>query len=331
MSFRCTQSLSSLLLLLIFLLLLPGCMRAAGPSSLGEAEKLGDVPAAYTPAGSAQPLLTFGIIYPMAHPFYEMITEFAKEAAASHSVQLTVKATDENSLEQQIRMMETMIKQQVDGIAIHPVDPEALTPFINKAVQAGIPVLCFETDAPGSLRSAFIGPDPLLEGHFMGELIKRELGGRGMIIASAGLSRSEVQQRRLEGILDYLNEHSDIQTLEVRYHEGSGAEALTNLEQMIEDHPHFDALVTLDMLSSSSSILVWKASGLQRSALTFGLTPEVKEALVNGQITSVISGNEQEWGRLIVENLLLASQGQAPAEWINTGIQVLSEENKVFD
>ena len=72
------------------------------------------------------PRRTFGIIYPMADVYYEAVTESAARAAESAGVRLIIKAPDEANLEQQIRMMETMIKQGVDGIAISPIDSEAL-------------------------------------------------------------------------------------------------------------------------------------------------------------------------------------------------------------
>ncbi|MBD0381525.1 sugar ABC transporter substrate-binding protein [Paenibacillus sedimenti] len=264
---------------------------------------------------------TFGILYPMANPFYEMITELVEQAAEPESVKLIVKAPDEINLEQQILMMETMIKQKVDGIAISPIDPVALAPVINKAVSLGIPVICFETDVPASKRLSYIGTDSYHEGYLMGAIIKRYLKGKGMIMVEGGLSESPQQKRRLEGMLQYLKWNTEIQVLEIRFNEGQSDRDLSDLEDMIDEHPHFDAFVSLDLISSSNSILIWKAQGLKRDSLTFGMSPEVKEALLNGQITSVISENEHLWGQWIVQQLLLASEGKNVPSFIDTGIQ----------
>ncbi len=261
---------------------------------------------------------TFGIIYPVANSFYELITEEIEQAAKPYSTQLIVKAPDEFNVEQQIRMIETMIKQKVDGIAISPIDPEALAPHINKAVRQGIPVICFESDAPASERASFIGADPYKEGHLMGEIILRRLEGKGMIIVESGLTTSAHQNNRLEGMLQYLKKYPDIKVLEHHYNEGRTDQALSDLELMIDNHPHFDILVSLDIISSAASILEWKAKGLKRTALAFGLSPEVKEALINGQIYSVVSENENIWGDWIIKQLLDASDGKSIAPWINT-------------
>ncbi|OXM87219.1 sugar ABC transporter substrate-binding protein [Paenibacillus rigui] len=277
-------------------------------------------PASPLPEKEAPPAYSFGIIYPMAHPFYEMITKLTEEAAKPHGIRLIVKAPEEANLEQQIQMMETMIKQRVDGIAIDPIDPDALTPSINKAIQAGIPVVCFESDAPASHRLAYIGPNHFQGGALMGKVVDRLLKGQGMVLVESGLKSSGTHKERLDGMLQYLKRETRIQVLEVRYNEGSSERALFNMEQMIDNHPHFDALITLDIISSSTSILVWKAKGLNRNLISFGMMPEVKEALYNGQMTSTISQNEQAWGKQIIAQLLRASHGETIPAAIYTDV-----------
>ncbi|GMK40472.1 sugar ABC transporter substrate-binding protein [Paenibacillus sp. CCS19] len=264
--------------------------------------------------------LTFGILYPFAHPFYETITKQAQQAAGPQHVTLLVQAPDEANAEQQIRMMENMINRHVDGIAVDPIDAEAMQPVIDKAIAAGIPVICFESDAPGSKRLSFIGADNRLAGQRMGGLIDGLLGGRGMILVETGASHMDSLNKRLEGLRHYLESYTEIQILDVRYNEGSEAAAQTDLEQMIDDHPHFDAFVALDPLSVSAAVLVWKAMGLSRHALTFGMMPEIEDAIRNGQLTATVSQYEQEWGTQIVSRLLQAAGGHKLPSFSDTGM-----------
>ncbi|GAA0133220.1 sugar-binding protein [Paenibacillus sp. YSY-4.3] len=269
------------------------------------------------------PHYTFGIIYPVAHLFYEEITRLAEEAAAPHSIRLIVKAPESFSADQQIHMMETMIQQKVDAIAIAPIDAAALAPVINRAVEAGIPVICFESDSPGSRRLSFIGTDNVKAGEQMGQVIQQLHKNKGMLLIESGVQSMKVNQERLGGLLRYLQDYTNIQVLEIRYHGGNSDKALSDLEQMIDDHPHFDSLVSIDLISSSTSVLVWKAKGLNRLALSFNMTPEMKEAIRNGQITSVISHHEQDWGHLLIEHLLRAAEGEHLPPFVDTGTQVV--------
>ncbi|PWW00904.1 ribose transport system substrate-binding protein [Paenibacillus cellulosilyticus] len=270
--------------------------------------------------------LTFGILYPFAHMFYETITEQAKAAAGPQQVSLLVQAPDEANAEQQIRMMENMINRHVDGIAVDPIDATAMQPVIDKAIAAGIPVICFESDAPGSQRLSFIGADNRLAGQRMGGLLDGLLGGRGMILVETGASHMDSLNKRLEGLRYYLETYTEIQILDVRYNEGSEATAQTDLEQMIDDHPHFDAFIALDPLSVSAAVLVWKAMGLNRHALTFGMMPEIEDAIRNGQLTATVSQYEQEWGAQIVSRLIQAAGGHKLPAFSDTGMTDVTME-----
>ncbi|WP_340022849.1 substrate-binding domain-containing protein [Paenibacillus sp. FSL K6-1096] len=315
----------SLLVRLLLLLLaaglgLGGC---SGPDGMPDAPLTDGGGSPSTP--DREPPLTFGILYPMVNDSYEMITERAEEAAARHNVSLLVQAPDEANLEQQIRMMEMMIKRGVDGIAIAPVDSQAIAGVINKAAAQGIPVVCFESDSPGSKRDAYIGADNRATGEVIGQTVARLLSGKGMILVESGMSRMQSTRERLHGLQNYLNRYTEIDVLEVRHNDGSEELAARQLEQMISDHPHFSALVNLDFVSSASSVLVWKAKGLKRYNFALGLTPALKQAMDNGQITRIISQNEQNWGEEIINALLLRANGLEAAKRVDTEIRIMGD------
>ena len=305
-----------LLTMVILLFFLHGCQSVSTRD-----EKNSAIPTSSTKP--TDPPRTYGIIYPMVNSTYEVITQNAEETAKEHNIKLLVQAPDEANLEQQIRIMETMIKQKLDGIAIDPVDAKALIPVINKAVARGIPVVCFESDAPGSNRLSFIGANNYETGRTMGKAVSQLLNGRGMILVEAGMSQMNGLRQRLDGLMHYLKTETTIDVLEVRFNEGSETRATTELEEMIDSHPHFNAFIGLDFVSGSTSILIWKAKGLKRYALTLGMTPTVKEALRNGQLTTVISQNEDHWGENIIYTLLEANSGKKVPEFVDSGIEVI--------
>ena len=76
----------------------------------------------------------------------------------------------------------------MDGIAISCLNGDFLTDTINRAVDAGIPVVTWDADAPKSKRMAFYGVDDLAAGRILGEQAVTLLGGKGKvaIITSVG-------------------------------------------------------------------------------------------------------------------------------------------------
>src|SRR6185369_4034370 len=69
----------------------------------------------------------------------------------------------------QKEILESAITQRVDGIAISSLNGDFLTDTINKAMDAGIPVVTWDSDAPKSKRYAFYGVDDLASGRILGE------------------------------------------------------------------------------------------------------------------------------------------------------------------
>src|SRR5258708_21710743 len=93
----------------------------------------------------------------------------------------------------QKEILESFITQKVDGIAISTLNGDFLTETINKAIDAGIPVVTWDSDAPKSKRIAYYGVDDFAGGKILGEQAVRLLNGKGKvaIITSVGATNLE--------------------------------------------------------------------------------------------------------------------------------------------
>jgi ribose transport system substrate-binding protein len=109
----------------------------------------------------------------------------------------------------QKEILESFIQQGVDGIAISVLNAEFLTSTIDRAVDAGIPVVTWDSDAPASKRLAFYGVDDYESGRIMGEEAARLLDGQGTVAFLTSLGANNLQ-RRLDGARDALTGHPGI-------------------------------------------------------------------------------------------------------------------------
>ena len=113
----------------------------------------------------------------------------------------------------QKEILESYITQRVDGIAISALNGDFLTETINRAIDAGIPVTTWDSDAPNSKRIAFYGVDDAASGRIMGEQTIKLLDGKGKVAIITSLGAANLQSR-LDGVREALAKAPGIQIVE---------------------------------------------------------------------------------------------------------------------
>ena len=101
----------------------------------------------------------------------------------------------------QKEILESFITQRVDGIAISSLNGDFLTETINRAIDAGIPVVTWDSDAPKSKRIAFYGVDDRGRGPHHGRAGDQAAGrqGQGRDHHQPGRHQPAEPARRREG------------------------------------------------------------------------------------------------------------------------------------
>lgn len=143
-------------------------------------------------------------------PVFDYANIGAQRAAAElGNVEVIYRGPESADELRQKEILESFIQQGVDGIAISVLNAEFLASTIDKAIDAGIPVVTWDSDAPTSKRIAFYGVDDYESGRIMGEQAVRLLDGQGTVAFLTSLGANNLQ-RRLEGARDVLAEHPGI-------------------------------------------------------------------------------------------------------------------------
>jgi ribose transport system substrate-binding protein len=125
----------------------------------------------------------------------------AKELSAKYGVDVKVEwlTPPQQDGEVQAQRVRQALNEGVDGILISCSDAGKVTGAINDAVDRGVPVMTFDSDAPQSKRFAFYGVDDEKTGQqTMAELAK-VLNGKGNVAILAGNQNAPNLQRRVQG------------------------------------------------------------------------------------------------------------------------------------
>ena len=75
----------------------------------------------------------------------------------------------------------TVAARKPAGILVSVANAQLMTPEINAAMAAGIPVITMDSDAPGSDRLYFIGTNNLQVGRLGGQRVAAKLNGKGNV------------------------------------------------------------------------------------------------------------------------------------------------------
>ena len=199
-----------------------GCNKPAGSDS-------GTSPAGG--AGKPKGKLKIAYVTNGIDPFWNNASAGVRAAEKEFDVQCEVLMPPKGIVDQK-RMIETLLVNGIDGIAISPIDAQNQVGLINEACKR-THVITHDSDAPNSDRLCFVGMDNYKAGRAAGKLVKEALPGGGKIMIFVGrLEQLNAQQRR-QGIVDELLDRP-VQSLASMAYDPPG-KALTGTKYAILD------------------------------------------------------------------------------------------------
>jgi ribose transport system substrate-binding protein len=141
----------------------------------------------------------------MNNPYFDLSRDgCVKRAKELGNVECIYKGPVEHEPASQVQIIQDLISQKVDGIAISVSDAAAAVRVIKSARDAGIPVITFDADAPNSVRQAHIGTDNRAMGRALGEELQRLRPEGGKYAMVSGGPAAANLKERVEGVRDAL-------------------------------------------------------------------------------------------------------------------------------
>ena len=141
----------------------------------------------------------------MNNPFFDFARDGClAEAKKLGNVECIYKGPIEHEPATQAQIIQDFITSKVDGLAISVSDTAAMTKTIEAATAAGIPVITFDSDAPGSKRIAYLGTDNKEFGLALGKmLLKLRPEGGKYAMVSGGPGAANLAER-VDGVREAL-------------------------------------------------------------------------------------------------------------------------------
>ena len=159
----------------------------------------------------------------------------------------------------EIEAINRAVAQRVDGIVVCAV-ADSVAPAIDKAVEAGIPVVCADADAPSSRRYSFIGTGNYNAGYRGGEELAKLLGGRGEV-ALMYIPGWDNLIQRVQGYKDALAKYPDIKIVKVGNDKGSQTEAEKECRAILQAFPDLAGFGCVAAVGGQGAAVAVKQAG----------------------------------------------------------------------
>ncbi|MGN0281406.1 MAG: substrate-binding domain-containing protein [Prevotella sp.] len=130
----------------------------------------------------------------------------------SDNVELEFLSADDNDLKQ-IEQIRHFIREKVDLLIVAPNSAERLTAVIDSAYDCDIPVILFDRKTNSDKYTAFMGADNYLVGKTMGQLIAKQMEGKGTLVEIMGLKGSSAAIERHRGLLESIADFPEIRLI----------------------------------------------------------------------------------------------------------------------
>lgn len=227
----------------------------------------------------------------------------------------------------QKEILESAITQRVDGIAISSLNGDFLTETINKAIDAGIPVTTWDSDAPKSKRIAFYGVDDLASGRIMGEEAVRLLNGKGKVAIITSVGATNLQ-RRLDGIKEALAKAPGIQIVETYDIKEDAVRCAELMASGTSRYPDLSAWLSTGGWPIFTRNATAPVDPAKTKVISFDTIEPGLSLLREGKVTVLVGQKYFGWGSESVKLLYDIKHGKMPASpIIDSGVDVVTKEN----
>lgn len=246
----------------------------------------------------------YAIIFKVkGNPYGEKMMDGFKTAVEEMGQEAIMKAPGQPTAEAQIQIIEELILQKVDAIAIAANDPDALQPALVKAKNAGIQVLSLDSAVNAKSRMVHVNQtDPEGIGRILIQGISKMIGGVGQIAVLSTTSQATNQNAWIAWMKKELEkpEYSNVELIKVVYGDDLHDKSVSEIEGLLKSFPNLKGIIapTTVGIAAAGKVLTDKGLKGQVHLTGLGLPSEMAEYIKSGICEWMYLWNPNDLGYL---------------------------------
>ena len=259
-----------------------------------------------------------------------------EDAASELNVSVVYRGGAQYDAHEQITVLEQVIARKPAGIALSAINPTALNDTINKAIEAGIPVVLFDSDAPLSKAKAFLGTNNYAAGEKGAEQLAKLIKKQGQV-AVITLPDQLNHQERTKGFTDTMkSKYPNIQVIEVLNGEGDQLVSKKLAEELLKKYPDLQGIFATE--ANGGVGVADAAINLSKKELkivSFDVDKQILDYIDSGAISASLAQGTWNMGYWSLQflfqqnqdSLLSGGQPHPLPDYVDTGISIATKEN----
>lgn len=230
----------------------------------------------------------FAIIFKnTGNPYGEKQMEGFKIAIEEQGGTAILKAPDQPTAEAQITMINDLISQKVDCIAMVANDYDALQPALQKAMKAGIKVLSLDSAVNPASRMVHVNQaDPERIGRVEVQALAKMIGYKGQIAVLSATSQASNQNLWIQWMKKELKDpkYKDMQLVKVAYGDDLRDKSVSETEALLKAYPNLKGIIapTTVGIAAAGKVLTDKKLKGKVQLTGLGLPSEMAEYITSG-------------------------------------------------
>lgn len=204
----------------------------------------------------------------------------------------------------QAERIRNAVSDGTDAIIVSCSDEEILTKAIDEAVDRGIPVMTFDSDAPKSKRFAFYGPDDQAIGEAVMTELATLMGNKGQVAILAGNPSAPNLKKRVEGVKKAALEYPGIRLVGTFHHGETAEEAAAEVLRVNGAHPGLGGWAMVGGWPLFSEALLDKIDPRKLRIVAVDALPVQLPYVEKGIVPVLLAQPTFKWGKVSVEKVI---------------------------
>lgn len=267
----------------------------------------------------------------LVSPFWIRMTEAVEKHAQEEGIELRIVAPPaETDVMQQMNMLEDLIQQNVNLIAVGPTDPQGLIPTLQRAIESGIPVVIMETQTPlpGVDATSLIGSDNVTAGRMVGEFAVEALNGEGNVVVIEGIAGNNTGEERKQGFNEIMDAHEGMTVVASQPGNWERALAMNVMENILQSNPDVDFVFGCSDEMALGAIMALESVGKEIPVVGVDGNKDAVLAIKEGRMAATVAQSPEKMGEFLVKEVAVKLRdGQEVEPILTTDFSMITAEN----